>query len=42
MAENILRVTVNGIDYTGWKTVSVDRDMEELVGGFSLEMVDLK
>ena len=42
MAENILRLTVNGIDYTGWKTVDVSRDMEELSGGFNLDLVDLK
>lgn len=42
MAENILRVTVKGIDYAGWKTIDVFRDMEELVGDFKFEMVDLK
>jgi len=42
MSENVLRVTVNGQDYSGWKTIDVSRDFEELSGGFSLEMVDLK
>lgn len=42
MSENILMLTVNGIDYSGWKTIEIDRDMEEMSGGFTLEMVDLK
>jgi prophage tail gpP-like protein len=42
MAENVLRVTVNGIDYAGWKTMDVSRSMVAVTGSFSLEMVDLK
>ena len=42
MPENILRVTVKGKDHAGWKTIDVFRDMEELVGSFKLEMIDLK
>ena len=42
MAQSILRVTVNGIDYAGWKTVEVFRSMQEITGDFTLQMVDLK
>jgi prophage tail gpP-like protein len=37
-----LQLTVNGIDYGGWKTIDVARSIQNVCGTYNLELTDLK
>ncbi len=41
MAETSLKLTVNGTDYTGWKSIDVSRSISDVSAAFSLEMTDI-
>ena len=42
MAETALKLTINGIDYTGWETIEITRSVQDLTGAFSIQVVDIQ